>query len=110
MTFKPGTDDIRESPSISVIDSLLERGLSVVAHDPQITHPPVNHPNFKLADNLENLLGEHEVVALLTEWPMYAECTPPNGAGSKWILDFRYSLASERWVGNGWKYATPTTK
>ena len=34
LAFKPGTDDMREAPSISVIDGLLERGARVRAHDP----------------------------------------------------------------------------
>jgi UDPglucose 6-dehydrogenase len=34
LAFKPGTDDMREAPSLSVIDGLLERGARVCAHDP----------------------------------------------------------------------------
>jgi UDPglucose 6-dehydrogenase len=34
LAFKPGTDDMRESPSIVLIDGLLERGASVRGHDP----------------------------------------------------------------------------
>lgn len=34
VAFKPGTDDIREAPSLSIMQALLDRGARVVAHDP----------------------------------------------------------------------------
>lgn len=35
LTFKPGTDDLREAPSLTIIEKLLEHGACVVAHDPK---------------------------------------------------------------------------
>lgn len=37
LAFKPGTDDLRESPILEVMASLLEAGIQIVAHDPAIT-------------------------------------------------------------------------
>ncbi|MCH2163286.1 MAG: nucleotide sugar dehydrogenase [Marinovum sp.] len=37
LAFKPGTDDLRESPILEVIAELRDRGIKVVAHDPAIT-------------------------------------------------------------------------
>ncbi|MEM7671587.1 MAG: nucleotide sugar dehydrogenase, partial [Pseudomonadota bacterium] len=37
LAFKPGTDDLRESPILEVIAALMERGIKVVAHDPAVT-------------------------------------------------------------------------
>ncbi|MEM6385667.1 MAG: nucleotide sugar dehydrogenase [Pseudomonadota bacterium] len=37
LAFKPGTDDLRESPTLEVIADLREQGVEIVAHDPAIT-------------------------------------------------------------------------
>jgi GDP-mannose 6-dehydrogenase len=37
LAFKPGTDDLRESPILEVIAALTGRGVEVVAHDPAVT-------------------------------------------------------------------------
>ena len=37
LAFKPGTDDLRESPILEVMALLLEQGIETVAHDPAIT-------------------------------------------------------------------------
>ncbi|MCC5973496.1 MAG: UDP-glucose/GDP-mannose dehydrogenase family protein [Rubellimicrobium sp.] len=37
LAFKPGTDDLRESPILEVMADLLEQGIEIVAHDPAIT-------------------------------------------------------------------------
>ncbi len=34
IAFKPGTDDVREAPSLTIMQSLLDRGASIIAHDP----------------------------------------------------------------------------
>jgi UDPglucose 6-dehydrogenase len=71
--FKPETDDIREAPAVRLAVALLERGATIVAHDPEAG------PNFaKLFGNkltvkerdYEALDGSHALV-LLTEWRSY---------------------------------------
>jgi UDPglucose 6-dehydrogenase len=71
--FKPETDDIREAPAVKLTKALLERGATVVAHDPEAG------PNFaKLFGNkvvvkerdYDALDGSHALV-LLTEWRSY---------------------------------------
>ena len=71
--FKPETDDIRESPAVKLANALLERGATVVAHDPEAG------ANFaKLFGNrltvkdrdYDALDGSHALV-LLTEWRSY---------------------------------------
>ncbi len=73
LAFKPETDDIRESPAIKLAKALLERGATVVGHDPEAG------PNFakELKGAVEvrerdydALDGSHALV-LLTEWRSY---------------------------------------
>jgi UDPglucose 6-dehydrogenase len=74
LAFKPGTDDIREAPSIKIIKALLAEGTSLRVHDP------------KAMGNAQAVLGESDVtycngpygaatgaqaLLLLTEWPEY---------------------------------------
>jgi len=79
LSFKPGTDDMREAPSINLIKSLIEAGAVVQAFDPiAVGEAKKNFPEKwvskgKLAfyeDNYEALEGADALV-LMTEWKMF---------------------------------------
>ena len=72
LAFKPETDDMREAPSIYVINELIKRGAKINAYDPKATNEakshylknlPVNYFNYKY-DALEG----SDAVIILTEW------------------------------------------
>ncbi|WP_283680554.1 UDP-glucose dehydrogenase family protein [Clostridium perfringens] len=70
LTFKPGTDDLREAPSIVNVRRLLDEGAKIVAYD------PVGIENFKklypteieYVDNLGEALKDADMAFLFTEW------------------------------------------
>ncbi len=70
LTFKPGTDDLREAPSIVNVRRLLDEGAEIVAYD------PVGIENFKkiypteitYANNIEEALKDAEIAFIFTEW------------------------------------------
>lgn len=73
LAFKPGTDDMREAPSIYVINELVKRGARIKAYDPKARHEA---ETFYLKD-VENIdyfnskyetLADVDAVILLTEW------------------------------------------
>jgi len=73
LAFKPQTDDMRESPALTLVDELVEAGASVVAHD------PVAMPEAKrrlgaratfAATNYDALAGAH-ALAIVTDWNEY---------------------------------------
>lgn len=66
LTFKAGTDDLRESPALEIIGRLLERGASVRAYDPVISSPPV--AGVVVADDIYSACADADVVVVLTEW------------------------------------------
>jgi UDPglucose 6-dehydrogenase len=71
--FKPETDDIRESPAIKLANALLERGATVVAHDPEAGVNFAKHFGKRLVvkeRDYDALDGSHALV-LLTEWRSY---------------------------------------
>ena len=72
-SFKPETDDIRESPAVRLATALLERGATVVAHDPEAGPNFAKHFGNKLVvktRDYDALDGSHALV-LLTEWRSY---------------------------------------
>jgi UDPglucose 6-dehydrogenase/GDP-mannose 6-dehydrogenase len=67
LAFKPGTDDVRESPAFALIGALRERGADVVAYD------PVARPSgVPLAFTLDAALAGADAVVLVTAWPEFA--------------------------------------
>lgn len=73
LAFKPGTDDMRESPSIYIIKKLIEKGAKIIAYDPKAIHEAKNH-YLKGIHNLSYVKSKYEVLensdalVLLTEW------------------------------------------
>ena len=80
LTFKPGTDDLRDAPSIDNISMLLDYGAHVKAFDPISTESFKKKINFKLADdgvkgtiaffdNIDETIKDADAVMIMTEWP-----------------------------------------
>lgn len=70
LSFKPETDDMREAPSLNVIERLLQAGARVVAYDPVAKH----EARRVLGDRVEFAAHRHDAVkgadalVLITEW------------------------------------------
>ena len=83
LTFKAGTDDLRDSPALAVLSRLRSRGAEVSAYDP--TGPDADHS--LLAPLGLNLCGDPyaatvgaEVLVVLTEWPEFRELSLEEAA------------------------------
>jgi UDPglucose 6-dehydrogenase len=74
IAFKANTDDVRDSPSLEIIDQLLKRGAKVKAYDP-IALAPVRIGLSSASSALEATQGS-DVLAILTEWPEFLEVSP----------------------------------
>ncbi|MBN2122163.1 UDP-glucose/GDP-mannose dehydrogenase family protein [Candidatus Micrarchaeota archaeon] len=91
IAFKPDSDDIREAPSIKVINSLLKEGAEVCAYDPQAL------PNLRklfgerisYADSLGEALGFSDTIFALTDWAEFKDEKLYKG---KFLLDGRKVL------------------
>lgn len=74
MAFKPGTDDIRESPSLPVTQALLDAGVEVTAFDPIAIHEARRKfPALTFAPTLAEAVAGAEAVLVMTRWPEFAE-------------------------------------
>ena len=73
LAFKPGTDDMREAPSIYVIKELVKRGAQIKAYDPKAVHEAKEHylkgiENIQYFKSKEDVLIDSDALVLLTEW------------------------------------------
>jgi UDPglucose 6-dehydrogenase len=74
LAFKEGTDDLRESPAVRVVEMLLERGASVRAHDPAaLANAAERLLGFTLCHDPYDAARGAAAVALCTPWPDYAK-------------------------------------
>ena len=71
LTFKPGTDDMREAPSIDVINLLLKEGAIVTGYDPigQNACKRIFKDRINYADSPAKCVASAEIVFVVTEWP-----------------------------------------
>jgi len=71
VAFKPGTDDIRESPALPVLETLLGEGALVTVFDPIATKPlQAAYPSQPIvfAPDLHAAVNEADVIVLMTRW------------------------------------------
>ncbi|WP_456377049.1 UDP-glucose dehydrogenase family protein [Thiolapillus sp.] len=76
LSFKPGTDDMREAPSLVLIRSLLKAGASVQAHDPvanqtareEMDKQWIQQHRIRFFDHQYDALNGADALALVTEW------------------------------------------
>jgi UDPglucose 6-dehydrogenase len=102
--FKPGTDDTRNSPALTVADQLHASGADVRIYDPQARLPP--REGFTQVASVEQALLGAEVVLHLTEWPEFRQLDPERLGrlvASKVIIDGRLKLHAPTWRNAGWK-------
>ena len=73
LAFKPGTDDIRNSRAIPVIEALRERGATVVAYDPVAAENMRDvFPDLTYADSAKAALSGADGAAIVTGWDEFA--------------------------------------
>ena len=73
LSFKPGTDDIREAPALTLIDSLLADGAEIVAHDPEAMDMVrgVFGDRIRFVTNGYEAAESADALCLMTEWSQY---------------------------------------
>ncbi|MFJ3883197.1 nucleotide sugar dehydrogenase [Streptomyces sp. NPDC090077] len=104
--FKPGTNDVRESPALALAHTLQQAGATVTVHDPQaVTTAMTRNPELDYTDSLMLSLDGADLVVLVTEWPEYQQADPGALAylpTEPLIVDCRTTLDPEPWRTAGW--------
>jgi UDPglucose 6-dehydrogenase len=106
--FKPGSDDVRDSPALDVAQILHGLGAQVTVYDPVAgAKAAACAPELRYAETLEAAASGAEVVLLLTEWPEFATLKPADLAelvAARNIIDARNVLTPRAWTEAGWNY------
>ncbi|XCA84145.1 UDP-glucose/GDP-mannose dehydrogenase family protein [Exiguobacterium mexicanum] len=91
LAFKPGTDDMRDAPSMTLAQLLEIRGVEVIGYD------PLAKWDFPQAETVEAALEGADIAILVTEWDELVALKPEafDGMRTKRLIDAR----------NAWKYA-----
>ncbi len=73
LTFKPETDDMRDSPSLAILPALLDKGAIIQAHDPEGMEEAKHllPDSIKYYDSVYETFESADVVVLMTEWNQY---------------------------------------
>jgi UDPglucose 6-dehydrogenase len=75
LAFKPGTDDVREAPALTIIETLLDAGATVIGHDPQgqenFSREIGSKKGLTYVDNAYDAVKNADALVLVTEWPEY---------------------------------------
>jgi UDPglucose 6-dehydrogenase len=90
LAFKPGTDDIRESPAIPILRVLLHKGVDIVAHDPLASaNVRILFPDVSFPGSLDLVIADVEAVLLITAWPEYRDLPSLLGERNIPLIDGR---------------------
>ncbi|SMC59772.1 UDP-glucose/GDP-mannose dehydrogenase family protein [Novosphingobium sp. B1] len=72
LTFKPNTDDMRDAPSIAIVQTLLDAGAEVIAYDPEGMEAAASiMPDVTMASGTYAAIEGADAVALVTEWDAF---------------------------------------
>ncbi|MEN3036853.1 MAG: UDP-glucose/GDP-mannose dehydrogenase family protein [Candidatus Methanosuratincola petrocarbonis] len=110
IAFKPGTDDIRDAPSLDIMRLLRERGGRVRAHDPAAmmnARAALDGLDVELCDDPYMMADGADALLLVTEWPEYRDLDLRRVATSMRnpvLLDGRNHLDPEKARRAGLRY------
>ncbi|WP_103529561.1 UDP-glucose/GDP-mannose dehydrogenase family protein [Streptomyces sp. SM12] len=112
--FKPGTDDIRDSPALAVALDLHTAGADVSIHDPKAL-PAVRAeaPQLRAVDAPDEVLDGTHVLLHLTNWETYQHADPAALAdrmAHPAVIDARGALNATAWRRAGWSLTALGTR
>ncbi len=106
--FKPGSDDVRDSPALDVAQILRGTGAQVTVYDPAaMANARRARPELRYAATLAEAARDARVVLLLTEWTEFAKLRPDDldtVVAQRNIVDGRSVLDPVVWHAAGWNY------
>jgi UDPglucose 6-dehydrogenase len=106
--FKPGTDDVRDSPALEVAGQLQVRGADVRVYDPQANaNASALFPTLEYVDSVEAAVRDADLLLHLTEWQEFRDLDPAKLLTlplEAQIVDARNALDPHRWRAAGWVF------
>ena len=104
LSFKPETDDMRDSPSLDIIPILQENGITVSAYDPVAMNEAKELlKNIEFAIDLETCLQNSDALVILTEWNEFRGLLPDylnKYMKGNIVIDLRNALDPENFINS----------
>ncbi len=108
LTFKPNTDDMRESPSLDILPALKEKGATLKAYDPAGMDAAAHYlPWLELGQNAYDTMNGAHALVLLTEWNQFRNldwAKVKELMAGKVVLDLRNIYPPEKVREHGFTY------
>jgi UDPglucose 6-dehydrogenase len=109
LSFKAGTDDLRDSPAVEIAVKLRKAGISLRAYDPAISDLRKwgLSEEISLCSSPNEAVHGTDLVSILTEWPQFQDLDPVqvgNQMRQKVVFDGRLILRRRDWESAGFKY------
>jgi UDPglucose 6-dehydrogenase len=107
ISFKPDSDDLRDSPALEISQRLTALGAKVTVHDPVSLIPlATRSPELYREEDLLKAATDADLVILGTEWKQYREIDPVEFGrvvATKTVIDGRNVLDVPKWQAAGWR-------
>jgi UDPglucose 6-dehydrogenase len=107
VTFKPDSDDVRDSPALDIAVRLFNAGADVLVYDPKGNKNAAERfPRLHYANDLSEAVKDADLVLLLTEWTEFKALVPADLedlVASRRIVDGRNVLDRATWRDAGWE-------
>ena len=107
-SFKPDSDDVRDSPALDIAARLYGSGADVQVYDPKANENSAKRfPRLTYVESLEEAVAGAEVVLLLTEWQEFRDMKPGDiegFVGRRQIIDGRNVLDRTDWENADWTF------
>ncbi|MDC0222863.1 UDP-glucose/GDP-mannose dehydrogenase family protein [Gammaproteobacteria bacterium] len=112
LSFKPNTDDMRESPSIVLLKKLVNSGAKVIAHDPQAIQECkslINDERIEYTHSIDETVVDADAIVLVTDWNIYKTqdfLMHSKHMKRKLIIDGRNCLSIDKLIDMGFEYCS----
>jgi len=107
LSFKPDSDDMRDSPALDIALRLAQAGARVTVHDPvSLVALGDQHPELIREQDVSASAKDQDLVILGTEWSEYKAIEPKafgDLVANKLIIDGRNVLDVAAWQAAGWR-------
>jgi UDPglucose 6-dehydrogenase len=107
-SFKPNSDDVRDSPALSVVRKLARSGAQVSVYDPEgMENAKRDLGDVSYAKALTEAVTGAELVCVLTEWEEFRNADPQalgELVAGRRVIDGRNCLDPALWTAAGWVY------
>lgn len=108
VTFKPHSDDVRQSPALAIAQAIARCGAAVTCYDPAgVDNARHAAPELAYAASLQEAVTGADLVCVLTQWEEFRTADPAVLAAlvtHPRVIDGRNCLDRRVWTGAGWDY------